>query len=543
MKIHTILVSGMTCESCVQSVANALKSIAGVKDVQVSLADGEARVTAEDGVREGDLVRAVREAGYGVAFGMPPENAEAGNPLRIVIIGSGSGAFACAIRAAERRGRVTMIERDTLGGTCVNVGCVPSKILIRQAHIAHQAVSHPFPGIVRVSLPVDARLLEQQRKARVLELRDAKYKKILESIPNIALLQGEARFKTARTLEVRTPGGVLQTVEADRIVIATGASPVCPDTPGLSGTPYWTSKEALFSEKVPTSLIILGGGYVGVELAQAYRRLGSRVTLLTRSALLPKYDPDIGEILETVFREEGMEVRTRAPVKSVDCPNGGFVVTTQTEEVLTAEHLLVAVGRTPNTGGLSLAIPGVDTDASGAIRVNEFLETSVSHIFAIGDCTTLPAFVYVAAQAGTRAADNLFGARESLDLSVLPSVVFTDPQVALVGLSEAEARKRGMDVESRTLSMDNVPRALANFETRGFVRLVAERGSGRLLGAQIVSDQAGEMIQTAALALRNNMTVQQLGDQLFPYLTMVEGIRLCAQSFTKDVGRLSCCAG
>jgi mercuric reductase len=182
-------------------------------------------------------------------------------------------------------------------------------------------------------------------------------------------------------------------------------------------------------------------------------------------------------------------------------------------------------------------------DTSGAVIIDRHMRTSVSHIYAAGDCTNQPQYVYVAAAAGTRAARNMFGDDAALDLSAMPGVVFTDPQVATVGLTEVQAKAQGLEVDSRTLTLDNVPRALANFDTTGFIKLVADKTNGRLLGAQILSPEAGEMIQTAVLAIRNGMTVQELGDQLFPYLTMVEGIKLCAQTFFKDVKQLSCCAG
>jgi mercuric reductase len=212
-------------------------------------------------------------------------------------------------------------------------------------------------------------------------------------------------------------------------------------------------------------------------------------------------------------------------------------------EKIHADNLLVAAGRSPNTPDLNLEASGVITDDRGAIVIDDRMQTNVPHIFAAGDCTTQPKYVYVAAAAGTRAAVNMTGGDATLDLSTMPAVVFTDPQVATVGLSEAQANAQGIDTENRVLSLDNVPRALANFETRGFIKLVIERNSSRLLGAQILAGEAGEIIQTAALAIHNRMDIDDLANQLFPYLTMVEGLKLCAQTFRKDVSQLSCCAG
>lgn len=243
---------------------------------------------------------------------------------------------------------------------------------------------------------------------------------------------------------------------------------------------------------------------------------------------------------------EGIEVREHTQPAKVAYINGEgdgeFVLTTAHGE-LRADKLLVATGRAPNTRKLALDATGVTLTPQGAIVIDPGMRTSVEHIYAAGDCTDQPQFVYVAAAAGTRAAINMTGGDAALNLTAMPAVVFTDPQVATVGYSEAEAHHDGIKTDSRTLTLDNVPRALANFDTRGFIKLVVEEGSGRLIGVQAVAPEAGELIQTAALAIRNRMTVQELADQLFPYLTMVEGLKLAAQTFNKDVKQLSCCAG
>lgn len=239
---------------------------------------------------------------------------------------------------------------------------------------------------------------------------------------------------------------------------------------------------------------------------------------------------------------EGIEVLEQTQASQVSHANGEFVLATNHGE-LRADQLLVATGRTPNTQGLNLEAADVQLDERGGIQIDERMRTSAADIYAAGDCTDQPQFVYVAAAAGTRAAINMTGGEAKLNLDVMPAVVFTDPQVATVGYSEAEAQHAGIETDSRTLTLDNVPRALANFDTRGFIKLVAEAGSGRLLGVQAVAPEAGELIQTAVLAIRNRMTVQELADQLFPYLTMVEGLKLAAQTFNKDVKQLSCCAG
>jgi mercuric reductase len=470
------------------------------------------------------------------------KSAASGAVGHIAIIGTGGAAMAAATRAAGAGARVMLIERGALGGTCVNVGCVPSKIMMRSAHIAHLRRTSPFDRGISPGTPrIDRAQLLAQRQARVEELRHGKYQTVLARHPNISLVQGEAHFTGARTLAVRTAGGDRR-IAFDRALIATGASPMIPPIAGLKEAPYWTSESALASPAIPKRLAVIGSSAVAVELAQAFARLGSKVTIVARSQLLTREDPLVGETLARAFTAEGIDVMKQTQAQSVSHRSGVFILRTNGGEVR-AEQLLVATGRAPNSVGLGLDAAGVSVDARGAIAVNERLETSTPGIYAAGDCTQLPQFVYVAAASGTRAAVNMLGGQASLDLSAMPAVVFTDPQVATVGLSETKAHEEGIETDSRVLTLENVPRALVNFDTSGFIKMVAHAGSGRLLGVQVVASEAGELIQTAALALRARMTVPDLADQLFPYLTMVEGLRLAAQTFTTDVKQLSCCAG
>ena len=462
--------------------------------------------------------------------------------LHIAVIGSGGAAMAAALKAAERGARITLIERGIIGGTCVNTGCVPSKIMSRAAHIAHLRTESPFDGGVSAQIPkVDRANLLQQQQTRVEELRDAKYEGILRDQTAITVLNGEARFVDANNLVVQLNEGGEQNVHFDRAFIGTGARPAEPSIPGLAETPYLTSTSALALITVPERLIVIGAGFVALELAQAFARLDSKVTVLARSHLLSGEEPAVGEAIEAAFRREGIEVLKQTQASRVDYTDNEFVIETNAGTLRT-DQLLVATGRIPNTENLNLAGIGVET-SRGAIQVDGQLQTTVPGVYAAGDCTDQPQFVYVAAAGGSRAAVNMTGGEATLDLSAMPGVMFTDPQVATVGLTEAEALKQGYNVDTRLLDLENVPRALVNFDTHGFIKMVAERDSGRLLGVQAVAGGAGELIQTAVIALRSRMTVQDIGDELFPYLTMVEGLKLCAQTFTKDVKQLSCCAG
>ena len=559
----TLKITGMTCDSCAVHVKEALEKVPGVQSANVSYTKGSAKLAVETGTSPDALTAAVAGLGYRATLAdalVPPvgggllvkmrewlgsgdKAGDDGGGLHIAVIGSGGAAMAAALKAVEQGAHVTLIERGTIGGTCVNIGCVQSKIMIRAAHIAHLRRESPFDGGMPPTPPtiLRERLLAQQQ-ARVDELRHAKYEGILDDNPAISVLHGEARFKDAHSLTVQLNGGGERVLAFDRCLIATGASPAVPPIPGLKDTPYWTSTEALVSDTIPERLAVIGSSVVALELAQAFARLGSKVTILARSTLFFREDPAIGEAITAAFRAEGIEVLEHTQASQVAHEGGEFVLTTAHGE-LRADKLLVATGRSPNTRSLALDAAGVALNLQGAIVIDVGMRTSTPDIYAAGDCTDQPQFVYVAAAAGTRAAINMTGGDAALNLAAMPAVVFTDPQVATVGYSEAEAQHDGIETDSRTLTLDNVPRALANFDTRGFIKLVVEEGSGRLIGVQAVAPEAGELIQTAALAIRNRMTVQELADQLFPYLTMVEGLKLAAQTFNKDVKQLSCCAG
>ncbi len=461
--------------------------------------------------------------------------------MNIVVIGSGSSAFAAAIYAATQGHQVTMIEKGTLGGTCVNVGCVPSKIFIRAAQVVHTMQQHSFEGIQRVTPIIQRPAMLAQQQSRVEELRRLKYEKILAETPNIKLLQGTASFVDQKTLSVQTEDTTM-TVQADRILIATGSKAFTPPIAGLENTPFWTSTEALQSDALPKHLIVLGGSVVAVELAQAFLRLGTQVTLIARSTLLSKEDPALGETLKKVFEAEGMTVLLHTVPKKVTHDGTSFAVQLDAA-TLKADKLLVAVGRHANTRVLHLEKAGVNTNTKGEILVDTHMKTSVEHIYASGDCTTQPQYVYVAAAAGTKAAINMLGGCSKMDLSVVPGVTFTDPQIATVGLTETQAKAQGINADSRQLALEHVPRALANFVTNGFIKLVAERETFQIVGAQVIAHEGGEIIQIITTAIKAKMTIKDLASQLFPYLTLAEGIKLCAQTFTKDVNKLSCCAG
>src|SRR6266853_963413 len=290
-----------------------------------------------------------------------------GGGSHIAVVGSGGAAMAAALKAVEQGARVTLIERATIGGTCVNVGCVPSKIMIRAAHIAHLRRHSAFDAGIAATPPaiLRERLLAQQQ-GRVDELRHAKYESILDGNTAITVLHGEARFKDNRSLAVQLAEGGEREVRFDACLVATGASPAIPPIPGLKDTPYWTSTEALASDTIPRRLGITGSSAVAVELAQAFARLGSRVTILARGTLLSREDPAVGEALAAAFRSEGIDVLEQTQASRVAHSDGEFVLTTAHGE-LRADRLLLATGRTPNTRNLQLSAAGVAINAHGPL--------------------------------------------------------------------------------------------------------------------------------------------------------------------------------
>jgi mercuric reductase len=458
------------------------------------------------------------------------------------VLGGGSAGFAAAIKAAELGARVAMAEGGTLGGTCVNVGCVPSKTLLRAAEAQRRRVHHGFRGIPSTDGRPDWQLVRAEKDALVNALRDDKYWAVLRSYPSITLFPERA---TLGLREVRLASG--RTLAVDKILVATGASAWAPPIPGLAEAGYLDNASAMSLEHLPASLIVLGGGAVGLELAQLFARLGVQVTVLEAlPRVVPGEDADIGDALGDHLREEGLEVRLGVQIDRVDRGAGGYSVSFRAEDASRtahAEQLLVATGRRANTVGFGLEALGVALGSKGEILVDEILQTTHPDVYAAGDVLGDPMFVYVAAYAGTVAAENALGVSpRRYDLSALPRVTFTDPAVATVGLTDAEARARGIEPLVSRLPLEHVPRALAARDTRGFVKLVADATTRKIIGAHILAGEAGEMITEPALAIKFGLTIEDLISAFHPYLTLSEGIKLAAQTFNKDVSKLSCCA-
>ena len=456
----------------------------------------------------------------------------------LAVVGSGSAGFAAAIAASNRGLRVVMVERGTIGGTCVNVGCIPSKALLAAADARQVAAESRFPGVATSAAPTNMERLIAGKAEIVAGLRKEKYEDLAADY-DWEIRRGHAHFVAGPALEVDG-----ERIDASHYLVATGAAPWVPPVPGLAETGYLTSTSALELDEVPDSLVVVGGNYVGLELGQTFARLGSAVTLIEAlDRLAPGEEPELSETITQVLTDEGVDVWTSAVLAEVAREDGKVVARMADGRQARADAILMATGRRPVTDGLGLEAAGVATGRLGEVVVDEGLRTTNPRIWAAGDVTGAPQFVYVAGAHGTLVVDNAFGdAGRTIDYTHLPRVTFTTPNLAAVGLTDAQAADAGIECTCRVLPLSAVPRAIVNRDTRGVVKVVADARSDRVVGIHLAAANAGDAILAATYALEAGMTTEQLAKTWAPYLTMAEGIKLAAQSFRTDVSKLSCCA-
>lgn len=613
-----LTIGGMTCLDCSRHVTTSLQRVPGVQSAFVDYRAGRGRVELEPGVVASPsltsaLVTAVERAGYRAEVVESPEagagtggdRARAAEPATLpaivtagagqsntpsfaneapahrspaampgnsstgqsaavtadfdlLIIGTGGAGVAAAIQGAGVGAKIAIVENGVLGGTCVNVGCIPSKTLIEAAAHVH-AARRGFPGVGPCEPVVDWGEVVRQKDVLVAELREAKYADVLASYPGVARLDGRARIVAAADGVVRVlvgDGPSARVHLARKVIVASGSSAAMPAITGIESAQALDSTTAMQMDTLPASLIVLGGGPVGVELGQAFARFGVRVVIVQRGAhLLPGEDPALADLLREALEAEGLEIHTGTAAVAVEREGAEVVVHTRQGSIegeLRAERLLVATGRRPNTSDLGLEEVGVTLSRGGYVQVDATMRTSNPDIYAAGDVTGGPAYVYVAAAGGRVAAENALKAVHAsgtasedpreLDVSVVPSVTFTAPQVASVGLTEAAARAAGHHVDVSVLNMADVPRALVSYDHRGMLKLVTESGTGRILGIHAVAPNAGEMMGEATLAIRFGLTAKDVSGTLHPYLTWVESVKLVAQGGSSGVQKLSCCA-
>ncbi len=546
IKTTNLKIEGMHCAGCIEDVSGELRKISGIIDVSIdSWKKGNAKLTVEDGVSRADIEKAIKKAGYRVSrqiseFGKEFDFAE---QFDLIITGGGSAAFSAAIKASELGKKILMINDGLpIGGTCVNVGCVPSKTLIRTAEAFHNS-NHPnFFGIKHGKNRINFKEIINQKRELVSDLRQKKYVDVISDDPNITVLKGHAKLTGKNMIEVNG-----ETRTADTILIAAGSSTFIPDIHGLKDSGYYINDTLYELEELPKHLIIIGGRYIALENAQLFARLGSRVTVLQRSVrILPTEMPDISEDLSNYLREEGVDIKTGVKIHSVLKQDDKIVLkisVKDNDEIIEGTHLFIATGRKGNTKNLGLEKLGIETHGNGFIKTDEYQRTAVPNIYAAGDVTGEHLFVYTAAYAGALSVKNAFTENKSeKDYAVLPWVIFTDPQVAGVGMDENQADAAGIDYDVSFLPIENIPRALAARNTKGFIKLIRNRKTDKLIGARILASEGSELLMEISFAIKYGITTEEIKKMFHPYLTLSEGVKLAAIGFSKDVNKLSCCA-
>ncbi len=545
MKTAAFKITGMTCDHCAASVAKKFDGKEGVISKEVSYAKASGHFKYEpDKISKEEIINTINSTGHYRVAGEIINGSDSKN-YDLIIIGGGSAAFSAAI-TAESLGITTLMVNNGLpfGGTCVNVGCVPSKNLIRAAETAYRSRHSDFPGVKPKGVEIDFLQLIRDKKQLVAALQQKKYMDVVKGFQYLTMKKGRAEFIDDKTILV--DGGEKYT--ALKFLIATGAATNIPEIKGLKATGYLTNTTLFDLEEKPGSMTILGAGYVGCEIAMAYNRLGVKVRMIGfTKRVLSSQTPDISEELEKFMRREGIEIlpdfRVDHFVKEEDTTiihikkaDGSRAMLTETGRIL------LATGIRPNTSKLGLQNTGVQLTDDHHIKVNKRMETSKPHIYAAGDVANTPSYVYTAAHEGMTAVENAFaGTEKEIDYASLPWVVFTDPQVAGAGMDEHQAGEKGIPFEVSKLELKDVPRAIAARDTRGFIKLIRNKETDLLIGARVVAPEGGELIQMLSMAIKYKIPVKELAGNLYPYLTLGEGIKLAAITFGKDVAKLSCC--
>ncbi|GAB7028104.1 mercury(II) reductase [Geotalea toluenoxydans] len=461
----------------------------------------------------------------------------------VIIVGSGSTAFAAALRAQSLGLRVKMIEKSVLGGTCINWGCIPSKTLIHGSFVRHMAMAGAQMGTGTATDGIDSPLFFAYKDQVVNHLRQTRYLDVLKKAPKVEVVKGTARFIAPDAVQVEE-----QVFRSRRILIAAGGHPRTIAVPGLDKIQYLTSRSALLLKTIPESLVIIGGGVIAVELGQMYLRMGSRVTVLEHGRrLLPMVEEEIVMAMQEALAAEGMQIVVNASTCSVSQDGNTTIIEAEvdgTTQRFRAEKLLVAVGTAPATADIGLEKTGIELDGKGFIRVDGQMRTNVPGIWAAGDIVGGMMIATVGAREGIVAIDNMVnpGCGCLMDYHSVPMAIFTDPEVAMVGYTEGAARKAGFSVTVNTMPIAAVPKAHVTGDTHGAIKMVADAESGRLLGIHLCCHRGADVINEAALAIQCKLTVDDLASMLHVYPSMAEGLRLCAQGFSRDISRLSCCA-
>jgi pyruvate/2-oxoglutarate dehydrogenase complex dihydrolipoamide dehydrogenase (E3) component len=444
----------------------------------------------------------------------------------VVVLGSGAGGKLLSWSLASQGKRTAVIERKYLGGACPNIACLPSKNIIHSAKVASYVRRSEEFGITKQGWKLDMAAVRARKRKMVdalVELHRGKYQ-----ASGAEVVWGNGRFVAPKTLEVALNAGGTRTLRGKTVIIDTGSRARIDDTPGLRDARPMSHVEALELDYLPGHLIVLGGGYVGLELAQALRRFGSRVTVVERNgALIHREDPDVTEAIEALFREEGIEVLTGTKVRRVEGTSGKSVrlhLTSGGADVaLEGTDLLAAGGRIPNTDGIGLEKTGVEVDARGHVKVNDRLQTTAQDVWAVGDCAGSPYFTHISENDFLVVLDNLAGKKHVTTGRQVPFCLFTDPELARIGLSETEAKERGIPYRLAKIPMANVFRAMTISETRGFLKALIERDGDRILGFTALGEEAGELMATVQVVMKAGLPYTVFQDMIIAHPTMAEG--------------------
>lgn len=457
-----------------------------------------------------------------------------------VIVGSGEGGKYLAWHLAESGQQTAVIERQWIGGSCPNINCLPAKNEIWSAKVAHLARHAGEFGTVTAHPATDMAAVVRRKRQMVEALVAIHVNKYKSS--GAELVMGEARFTGPKTIEVRLNAGGTRTIRAERMFLNLGTRPSIPAIPGLREASPLTNIELLELDRLPQHLMVIGGGYVGLEFAQAYRRFGSRVTVLQRAPrLLANQDEDVSAEIQKLLAAEGIEIVTFADLHSVSGRSGSdvriMVRTAAGERTISGSDVLVAAGRTPNAAGIGLELAGVELEPSGLIRVNDRLETTASGTWAIGECAGSPQFTHASLDDFRIIRDNLAGGQRSTRGRLMPSCLFTDPQVAQIGLTETEAVRKGIPFTLAKIPMASVLRTRTLSETAGFMKALIAPGDQRILGFSMVGSEAGEVMAVVQIAMQAGLPYTALRDAVIAHPTMAEGVNVLFSAVKSEAAR------
>ena len=445
-----------------------------------------------------------------------------------IVIGTGQSGKPLAIALARAGWKIAVIEREHVGGTCINVGCTPTKTLVASARVAYLARRARDYGVDAGAVKVDMKRVYERKRAMVERFR-GNGQKTLEKTPNLELIFGEARLKDAKHVVVELKAGRTREIEGRRIVINTGGRPAVPPIPGLERVPFLDSTSIMELIELPRHLVVLGGGYVGLEFCQMFRRFGARVTVVNRDPrLILREDPDVSAEVEKILKEDGIEILNSTQVTRLEKIRAGVRVVLGTgkgSKKISGSHLLLALGRVPNSDRLNLGAAGVETDNSGFIKVNPKLETNVPGIYAIGDVKGGPAFTHISYDDFRILRENwLEGGNATIEGRPVPNCVFIDPQLATVGLNETEAQKGGLDYRVAKLPMTGVARAQEMSETRGFMKAIVDTKTRQILGCTVLGVEGGEIMSMLQIAMMGKLPYPAIKEAIFAHPTLAESL-------------------